>query len=106
MLSLSQNKLNPLQASQGKASQLTTMAISVGISLVLGFTVPAGVGFYWIFSNLFTIVQQMVLNKLRPPEKEIDWDDLETSRKELAAYGRGVSGGNLQADWKQIRHLV
>ena len=86
VLSLSQNKLNPLQASQGKASQLTTMAISVGISLVLGFTVPAGVGFYWIFSNLFTIVQQMVLNKLRPPEKEIDWDDLETSRKELAAY--------------------
>ena len=86
VLSLSQNKLNPLQASQGKASQLTTMAISVGISLVLGFTVPAGVGFYWIFSNLFTIVQQMVLNKLRPPEKEIDWDDLEASRKELAAY--------------------
>ncbi len=86
VLSLSQNRLNPLQASQGKASQLTTMAISVGISLVLGFTVPAGVGFYWIFSNLFTIVQQMVLNKLRPPEKEIDWADLEESRKELAAY--------------------
>ena len=86
VLSLSQNRLNPLQASQGKASQLTTMAISVGISLVLGFTVPAGVGFYWIFSNLFTIVQQMVLNRLRPPEKEIDWADLEESRKELAAY--------------------
>ena len=86
VLSLSQNRLNPLQASQGKASQLTTMAISVGISLVLGFTVPAGVGFYWIFSNLFTILQQMVLNRLRPPEKEIDWAELEESRKELAAY--------------------
>ena len=86
VLSLSQNKLNPLQASQGKASQLSTMAVSVGISLVLGFTVPAGVGFYWIFSNLFTILQQMLLNKLRPPEKEIDWADLEESRKELAAY--------------------
>ncbi len=62
------------------------MAISVGISLVLGFTVPVGVGFYWIWSNLFTIVQQLLLNKVKPPEKEIDWDDLEASRKELAAY--------------------
>ena len=86
ILSLAQNKLNPLQASQGKASQLSTMAVSVGISLVLGFTVPAGVGFYWIFSNLFTILQQVVLNMIRPPEKEINWEELEASRKELAAY--------------------
>ena len=86
VLSLSQNKLNPLQASQGKAGQLTTMAISVGISLVLGFSVPVGVGFYWIWSNLFTIVQQMLLNRIKPPEKEIDWEELEASRKELAAY--------------------
>ena len=86
VLSLSQNRLNPLQASQGKAGQLTTMAISVGISLVLGFSVPVGVGFYWIWSNLFTIVQQMLLNKIKPPEKEIDWEELEASRKELAAY--------------------
>ncbi len=86
VLSLSQNHLNPLQASQGKASQLSTMAISVGISLVLGFTVPAGVGFYWVWSNLFTILQQVVLNMIRPPEKEIDWKELEESRKELAAY--------------------
>ncbi|MBO4470493.1 MAG: preprotein translocase YidC, partial [Clostridia bacterium] len=28
----------------------------------------------------------MVLNRLRPPEKEIDWAELEESRKELAAY--------------------
>ena len=87
-LSLCQNRLNPLQASQGKVSRGITLAISVGISLVLGFTVPAGVGFYWIWSNLFTIAQQLLLNRIRPPEKEIDWDDLEASRKELAAYNR------------------
>lgn len=86
ILSLCQNRLNPLQKSQGKAAQFSSMAVSVGISLVLGFTVPAGVGFYWIFSNLFTILQQMVLNRMRPPEKEIDWTDLEKSRQELAAY--------------------
>ncbi len=85
-LCLSQNRLNPMQASQGMAGKLTTLLISVGISLVLGFTVPVGVGFYWIWSNLFTILQQLVLNRVRPPEKEIDWDDLAASRKELAAY--------------------
>ncbi len=88
VLSLCQNKINPLQKSQGKAARLSSMAVSVGISLVLGFTVPAGVGFYWIFSNLFTILQQLLLNRLRPPEKEIDWAELEESRKELAAYTR------------------
>lgn len=88
VLSLCQNKINPLQKSQGKAARLSSMAVSVGISLVLGFTVPAGVGFYWIWSNLFTILQQMLLNKLRPPEREIDWAELEESRKELSAYTR------------------
>ena len=88
ILSLCQNKINPLQKSQGKAARLSSMAVSVGISLVLGFTVPAGVGFYWIWSNLFTILQQLLLNKLRPPEKEIDWAELEESRKELSAYTR------------------
>ncbi len=86
VLGMCQNRINPLQKSQKLAAQMISMGISVGISLVLGFTVPAGVGFYWIWSNLFTIAQQLLLNKLRPPEKEIDWDDLEVSRKELAAY--------------------
>ena len=86
VLSLAQNRLNPLQASQGKAAQMSTAALTVGISLVLGFTVPAGVGLYWIASNLLTILQQVVLNKIRNPEKEIDKAELEASRKELADY--------------------
>ena len=86
VLGMCQNRINPLQKSQKPAAQMISMAISVGISLVLGFSVPAGVGFYWIWSNLFTILQQLLLNRLRPPEKEIDWEDLEQSRQELAAY--------------------
>lgn len=85
-LSLSQNRLNPLQASQGRVGKAVSMGISVGISLALGFFVPAGVGFYWIWSNLFTILQQLLLNRIRPPEKEIDHEALEASRRELAAY--------------------
>ena len=67
VLSLCQNRMNPLQASQGRIGQLSGMAVSVGISLVLGFTVPAGVGFYWIWSNLMTIGQQALLNRIRRP---------------------------------------
>lgn len=119
VLGMCQNRINPLQKSQKLAAQMISMGISVGISLVLGFTVPAGVGIYWIWSNLFTIAQQLLLNKLRPPEKEIDWDDLEASRKELAAYtgtGKETVRGREEirrekADYKRFfsvgnKHLV
>ena len=119
VLGMCQNRINPLQKSQKLAAQMISMGISVGISLVLGFMVPAGVGFYWIWSNLFTIAQQLLLNKLRPPEKEIDWDDLEASRKELAAYtgtGKETVRGREEirrekADYKRFfsvgnKHLV
>lgn len=86
VLSLSQNVLNPLQAEQGKVGQLLSMSLSVGISLVLGFFVPAGVGFYWIWSNLFSIVQQLVLNAVYQPRKHIDYEQLEASKRELKEY--------------------
>jgi YidC/Oxa1 family membrane protein insertase len=84
-LSLVQNKLNPLQAQQTKASQWGTTAFSVGISLFLGAFVPIGVGFYWIFSNLFTIPQQLLLNVIINPKKHIDFEKLESSKTALAA---------------------
>lgn len=83
LLSYSQNIFNPLQAEQNRATQLTTAAISVGISLILGGFVPAGIGFYWIISNLFTILQQFLLNAIINPKKHIDYDELEKSRAEL-----------------------
>lgn len=82
-LCLFQNKMNPLQAEQGRAQQLATNGLSVGISLVLGGFVPAGIGLYWIFSNLFTMVQQLVLNAIINPKKYIDYKALEESKKEL-----------------------
>lgn len=100
VLSLCQSRLNPLQASQSRASRLISMGFSVGISLVLGFIVPAGVGFYWIWSNLFTIAQQPVLNLVYPPRRHIDYDDLEASRKELKEYN---SAGSRE---KRSRELI
>lgn len=82
-LCLFQNIKNPLQAEQSKLEQIGTNAVSILISLILGGFVPAGVGLYWICSNLFTMVQQLILNAVMNPKKHIDYAELEASKAEL-----------------------
>lgn len=84
ILCLGQNKLNPLQAEQGKFNQIGMTVLSVGISLFLGAFVPLGVGFYWIWSNLFSLLQQVLLNKIINPKDYIDYRALEKSKEALA----------------------
>ena len=116
-LGLAQNKLNPLQREQGSNEQWMTNGFSIAISLFLGAFVSLGVGIYWICSNLFSILQQMVLNMVIKPEKYIDYEDLAASKKELAAIenvGAGVSKEDKKrekADYKRFfsvanKHLV
>ncbi len=83
-LGLAQNKFNPLQREQGTAEQWMTNGFSIAISLFLGFFVSLGVGMYWIFSNLFSIVQQLLLNVIINPAKYVDYEELAASKKELA----------------------
>lgn len=83
-LGVAQNHLNPLQREQGKKEQWMTNGFSISISLFLGAFVSLGVGIYWIFSNLFSILQQVVLNMVIKPEKYIDYEELEKSKQELA----------------------
>lgn len=84
VLGLAQNRLNPLQREQSRASQWMTNGLSIGVSLALGAFVPMGVGVYWIASNLLTIVQQVALNALMPPSRYVDYEKLAKSRQELA----------------------
>ncbi len=85
LLCIAQNKSNVLQAEQSKLSQWGMLALSVGLSLYLGFFVPAGIALYWVASNLFAIVQLYALNAVIPPKKYVDYEALEASREELAA---------------------
>ncbi|MBE6662064.1 MAG: membrane protein insertase YidC [Ruminococcaceae bacterium] len=85
ILCLSQNALNPLQHEQSKWNKYGMMVFSVGLSLYLGFFVPAGIVIYWVFSNLFSVVQQVLLNLAISPKKHIDYEALEKSREALAA---------------------
>ena len=116
-LGLAQNKLNPLQREQSKAEQWMTNGFSIAISLFLGAFVSLGVGMYWIFSNLFSILQQWVLNLVIRPEKYIDYEDLAASKKELEAINSLAVGTSKEdkkrekADYKKFfsvanKHLV
>ena len=85
LLCLSQNALNPLQHEQSKWNQYGMMIFSVGLSLYLGFFVPAGIVLYWVCSNLFSVLQQVLLNMAIDPKRHIDYEALEKSREALAA---------------------
>ena len=83
-LGIAQNHFNPLQREQSKGEQWMTNGFSVAVSLFLGAFVSLGVGIYWIASNLFSILQQILLNVVIKPAEYIDYEDLAQSKKELA----------------------
>ena len=92
IMCVTQNRSQVLQAEQGKLNKYGTMAISVGLSLYLGIFVPAGIGLYWIASNLLSIVQMYILNAVIDPKKHVDYAELERSRKALQEL-EGLGGG-------------
>lgn len=120
-LCIAQNKENVLQAEQGRFSQWSMSILSVGLSLYLGFFVPAGIALYWVASNLFAILQLYLLNMAIPPKKYVDYEELEASRKELSELNAAVEKKKLfskdanakreRADYKRFfsirnKHLV
>ena len=88
LLCVVQNRANVLQSEQGKVNKVGTMLLSVGLSLYLGFFVPAGVGVYWMYGNLTAILQLFFLNSVNSPKKYIDYEQLEKSKVALAKVSR------------------
>ena len=78
-----QNKINVLQSEQGLVNKYGTMVFSVVLSLYLGFFVSIGVGSYWCFSNVLSVVQLILLNIWINPKNYIDYEALEASKEEL-----------------------
>lgn len=64
-----QRKQNPEMAKNPTMGCMTFM--SPFMSLVFTFMFPAGVGVYWIISNIFSFIQQVVLTSLYSPKKVI-----------------------------------
>ena len=110
VLGLAQNHMNPLQSVQSRAGQISTNAVSIIISFALAAFVPVAVGFYWIFSNLSTILQQLLLNVIINPKKYIDEKALAESNKKLAEIEGIVSDKEFisreKADYKRFFSIV
>lgn len=121
LLCEAQNRSNVLQAEQSNWNKYGMMALSVGLSLYLGFFVPAGIALYWVASNLFAIAQLYLLNLAIPPKKYVDYAELEASREELAMleslgekkklFARDENSRRERADYKRFfsvanKHVV
>ena len=82
-MGFAQNRINPLQREQSRAEKNMTNGLSIGLSLILGVFVAAGMAFYWICSNLMAIAVQALANLCMRPAKYIDYADLAESRVAL-----------------------
>ena len=102
LLCVAQNASNVLQAEQSKLNKYGMMILSVGLSLYLGWFVPAGVALYWVASNLFAILQLYLLNWAINPKNYVDYEDLEASKQELAAL-EGIGGSTAKRKLFQSR---
>lgn len=92
-----QNAANVIQAEQSKVNKYGMTALSVGLSLYLGFFVYTGVALYWVASNVMAIIQQFILNAAISPKKYVDYDALEKSRAELKKIEE-LDGGKKDAE--------
>ena len=80
LLCIYQDRANVLQREQGKFQQWGMTIFLTLFSLYFTFLVPAGIGVYWIASNLLAIVMMKVLNLIYAPEKYIDYDAREAAK--------------------------
>ena len=83
LLCWAQNRDNVLQKEQGFLSRWGVTIFTVAFSTYFTFLVPAGVGVYWIASNIFAIGNLYLMNFLYNPKKFIDYEALEETKAEL-----------------------
>lgn len=79
-----QNKVNVLQIEQNKLSQWGMTAFMIAFSTSFAFIVPAGVGLYWTFGNLFSIAVMFLCNAVYSPKKYIDYALLDEMKRSAA----------------------
>ncbi len=85
LLCWAQNRDNVLQKEQSFLERWGVTLFTVAFSTYFTFLVPAGVGIYWIASNVFAIANLYLMNALYRPSKYIDYEALEESKQELGA---------------------
>lgn len=80
-----QNKINVLQIEQSPLAQWGMTLFMIAFSTYFAFLVPAGVGVYWIFGNLFSIPVMYLVNLIYNPKKYIDYKTLNKLKEKAKA---------------------
>lgn len=75
ILSLVQNSVNVLQKEQGAVGKWAMTIFLVVFSGYFAFVVPSGIGVYWIFGNLLSILVTYICNWVYNPRKYIDYEN-------------------------------
>ena len=99
-----QNRINVLQIEQSPLAQWGLTAFMIAFSTYFAFLVPAGVGLYWIFGNLFSIPVMYLCNIVYNPKKYIDYDTLNLL-KERAKKDREVNKKNTKLSRRYYKEL-
>ncbi len=85
LFSFINTKVNPQTggAAQGLSMKITSYVMMPAMSFFMGLWFPAAVSIYWAFSNVASILQTILLNKLMPADKYIaKFEDQEKKRAE------------------------
>lgn len=104
LLCVVQNKINILQMAQGNANKILTTLFMVAFSAYFAFLVPAGVGLYWIFGNIFAIPSMILTNVCMPPKKYIDYEYLNKMKEQRIEKERlhRMHGAREKADYRKF----
>lgn len=83
MISFFINRKNNPAANQGGMSMGLMLLFAPIMSFWIAFNVPAGVGVYWIISNIIIIIQTIIISKIFTPEKlkEIAQKEVEKAKE-------------------------
>lgn len=99
-----QNKINVLQIEQNAFAQWGMTIFMIAFSSYFAFLVPAGVGVYWIFGNLFSIPVMYLVNWMYSPKEYIDYDTL-NKMKQKAKEDAEIEKKNTKLSKKYYKEI-
>ncbi len=99
-----QNKINVLQIEQNALSKWGMTAFMIAFSTYFAFLVPAGVGVYWIFGNLFSIPVMYLVNVIYNPKQYIDYKTLNAMKAKAKADAE-ISKANNKLSKKYYKEI-
>ncbi len=91
-VSLRQQKKNGMAEQTGMGMLKGMMFIMPIFSTWIAFTLPTGVGLYWIVSNVFSIFQTVILYRVYSPEKmkaKVE-EEMKTKKKRPSRYQQAM----------------